>query len=212
MKIINLFLCAIAYACLIAGAGANPIQDPIADYLSMQVPDRSEYVGTIESIQRVKIDVNGDGTDEVFVGTWYRHSGSKEANYYAGYQQVQGGYQRITAANADVQVSSFETIFAGLLEEVAKQGLAIAGDIEVDSPQSGNVTKVGMLRFYYLTNGQLVVEERGALDLAVPAQKAAYERYFGKDRVTRKSIIESFSRQQLQQMGYTIPNWEPPPP
>jgi hypothetical protein len=212
MKIINAFLCAIACACLSTGAAATPIQDPIADYLSMRVPDRSEYIGTIESIQRIQIDVNGDGTKEVFVGTWYRHSGSKEAYYYAAYQQVQGGYQRITAANADVRVSSFETIFAGFLEEVAKQGLAIAGDIEVDSPQSGNVTKVGMLRFYHMTNGQLMVEERGALDLAIPEQKATYERYFGKDRVTRKATIEKFTPQNLQQMGYAIPNWEPPPP
>lgn len=212
MKPIHLFVCIVAYACLIARVGANPISDPIADYLAMQVPDRSEFIGTLEFVQRVKIDVDDDGTEEMFVGTWYRHSGSKEAYYYTGYKQVQGGYQRITLANTDVQVTSFETIFAGLLQEVAKQGLATAGDIEVDSPESGNVTKVGMLRFYYIVNEQLVVDERGALDLAVPADKAAYDRYFGKDRVTRKATIETFDRQQLQQMGYTLPNWEPPPP
>jgi hypothetical protein len=212
MKFTQLLLCAAASVCLMTVAAANPVQDPIADYLAMQIPDRSEYVGSLEFVQRVKIDVDGDGTDEVFVGTWYRHSGSKEAYGYAGYRQVQGGYTRMTPANADVLVGSFETMFAGLLQAISKQGLATAGDIEVDSPQSGNVTKVGMLKFYYMANGQLVEEQRAALDLAVPADKAAYERYFGKDRVTRKATIETLSREQLQQMGYTIPNWEPPPP
>lgn len=212
MKFTQLILCAAASGCLTAAAAANPIQDPIADYLLMQVPDRFEYVGTLEFLQHVKIDVDGDGTDEVFVGTWYRHSGSKEAYAYAGYRQVQGGYARMTSAIADIQISSFETIFAGLLQEVSKQGLATAGDVEVDSPESGNVTNVGVFRFYYVANGQLVVEERDALNVAVPADKAAYDRYFGKDRVTRKATIESVSRQQLQQKGYTIPNWDPPPP
>jgi hypothetical protein len=148
----------------------------------------------------------------VFVGTWYRHGGSKDAYGYAGYRQVQGGYARITPTNADVQISSFETIFAGLLQDVSKQGLAVSGDIEVDSPQSGNVTGVGMVKFYYLANGQLVEEQRPALNLTVLADKAVYDRYFGRDRVTRKATIETFTRAQLQQTGYTIPNWEPPPP
>lgn len=47
MKTSKLLLCVVANASLIAGAWANPIRDPIADYLGMQVPDRSEYVEPI---------------------------------------------------------------------------------------------------------------------------------------------------------------------
>lgn len=212
MEFTQLLRCAAASICLVGVATAGPIQDPIADYLAMQVPDRSEYVGTLDFLQRVKVDVDGDGSDEVFVGTWYRYSGSKEAYYYAGYRQKHDGYARITSANADVQISSFETIFAGSLQEISKQGLAEARDIEVDSPQSGNATKVGMLTFYYIANGHLVEELRAALNLAVPVDKIAYERYFGEKRVTRKATIATFSRDQLQQMGYSIPNWEPAQP
>jgi len=212
MKITNLLLFIAASLSLTAMAVANPIKDPIGDYLGMQVPDRFEFVGTLESVQRVKIDVNGDGTDEIFIGTWYRHSGSKELSGYAGYRQVNDGYERITPANADVQISSFETIFAGLLQEISKEGMSIAGDIEVDDPESGNVSKVGMLKFYYIENGQLLEAQRPPLNLTVPADKAVYDRYFGKDRVTRKSTIETFSREQLEQMGHAIPNWEQPSP
>jgi hypothetical protein len=208
MNFIQILLSAAASCSLIATVNGNSIQDPIADYLAMQVSDRSAYIETLEFVQRVKIDVDGDGTDEVFVGTWYRHSGSVDAYGYAGYRQVQGGYERITPASADVQISSFEMIFAGLLQELSKRGMASASDIEVNDNQSGKVTKVGMLKFYYLANGQLIEEQRPPLNLTVPSDKASYDRYFGKHRVTRKPTIETFSREQLKHMGYTIPNWE----
>jgi hypothetical protein len=176
------------------------------------VPARSDYVGTLEFVQRVKVDIDGDGNDEVFIGTSYRYSGAKYDFNWAGYIPVEGGFQRITPSNEDVSMATFEDIYIGPLTEVSRQGLATADDIEVDNPESGNITKVGLLRFYYIADGRLVEEERGSLDLTVPEQKTTHERYFGKDRVTRKATMESFSREQLQQMGYTIPNWEPPPP
>lgn len=61
----------------VAAAGETSISDPIADYLAMQVPDRSEYVGTLELIKRVKIDVDGDGNNEIFIGRWYRQGRKK---------------------------------------------------------------------------------------------------------------------------------------
>lgn len=210
MKTIGVLLCVIANAWVTADAEGNPIQDPVADYLAMQVPDRTDFIGTLDHVDRVKIDVDGDGNDEVFIGAPYKYSGTMEV-FWVGFKPVEGGYQRITPAEKDITIGSFETIYAGPLTEISKQGLATADDIEVDNRQSGNVTRVGMLKFYYIANGQLVEEQRAALDLAVPADKATYESYFGKARVTRKAAIETFSREQLQEMGYTIPNWEPPP-
>lgn len=192
---------------------ANPIQDPIADFLAMNVPDRIEYAGTPELVRRVKIDVNGDGNDEVFIGVPYRYSGAKSDFNWAVYLPVQGGYQRITAANSDISIPSFEKIFAGNLVEVFKQGLAYAYGVTVDNPKDANVTGVESLHFYTIANDALVDENRGALNLSIPAEKAIYDHYFGTDRQTRSVISNgTFTAQQLQQMGYTIPNWEPPPP
>ena len=192
-------------------AKANSIRDPIADYLAMQVPERIDYIGTLDHVDRAKIDLDGDGKDEMFIGAPYKYSGSMEV-LWVGYRVTGEGYQRITPANEDIMIGSFEDIYAGPLAEIAKQGLATAEDLEVDSPESGNVVKVGLLRFYHIANGRLVVEDRGGLDLTVPEQKAVYERYFGEKRVTRKAAIETLSREQLQTMGYTIPDWEPPSP
>jgi hypothetical protein len=210
-KTLRFVVCVVAGLSLIGSAKADSIQHPIADYLTMKVPERTEYIGTLDHVDCAKIDVDGDGKDEVFVGSPYKYSGTMEV-FWVGYRPVERGYQRITPADEDIMIGSFEDIYAGPLTEIATQGLATADDIEVDNPESGNVTKVGMLRFYYIANDRLVVEERGALDLAVPEQKAIYERYFGKDRVTRTATIETLGREQLETMGYTIPNWEPPSP
>jgi hypothetical protein len=211
LNAIGLFLAVVANTSEIARGEVSPIQDPIADYLAMRVPERTDYIGTLDHVDRVKVDVDGDESDEVFIGAPYQYSGTMEV-FWAGYRSVEGGYERITPADEDITIGSFEVIYIGPLTEISKQGLATADDVEVDNPESGNITKVGMLRFYYIADGRLVDEERGSLDLTVPEQKTTYERYFGKDRVTRKATMESFSRDQLQQMGYTIPNWEPPPP
>jgi hypothetical protein len=192
---------------------ANPIPDPIADFLAMNVPDRIEYAGTPEVVRRVKIDVNGDGNNEVFIGVPYRYSGAKSDFNWAGYMPVQGGYLRITPATSDISIPSFEKVFAGNLVEVSKQGLAYAYGVTVDNPKDANVTGVESLHFYTITNNVLVDEDRGTLNLSTPAEKAIYDRYFGANRQTRSTTSdETFTAQQLQQMGYTIPNWEPPPP
>jgi len=196
----------------ITGASmASRINDPIVDYLTMNVPDRIEYIETLDHVNCARIDMDGDEKEEVFIGAPYKYSGSMEV-LWVGYRPVEGGFERITPADEDIIIGSFEDIYAGPLTEIGREGLATADEIEVDNPESGNVAKVGMLRFYYIANGRLIQDERGALDLAVPEQKTTYERYFGKDRVTRKATIESLSREQLEAMGYTIPNWEPPPP
>jgi len=209
-----LFLFVAAFVLTIPLGHATPIQDPISDYLTMQVPDRLEYIGTPEIIKRVKIDVDGDGKDEIFIGAWYKYSGSKQAYYWSAYKEAQGGgYVRITPVSSDVLIPSFETIFAGNLVEVSKHGLAYAFGVTVDNPKDANVTGVESLHYFTIVNNALVDENRGALNLSTPADKTIYDRYFGPNRQTRSATSnETFTAQQLQQMGYTIPNWEPPPP
>ncbi|MEI6834990.1 MAG: hypothetical protein WCL28_13470 [bacterium] len=210
-KIFPLFLAALAFT---ATSGfCDPIQDPIADFLSMNVTDRIEYSGTPEVVRRVKIDVDGDGNAEVFIGVPYLYSGAKSDFNWTCYMPVEGGYQRITPADKDISIPSFDKIFAGNLVEVSKEGLAYASGVTVDNPRDANVSGVESLHFFTITNNALVEEDRGALNLSVQADKKIYDRYFGPDRKTRSvTSSNTFTIQQLQQMGYTIPNWEPPPP
>ena len=207
-------LLAITAAAMLAGyASADPVQDPIRDYLSLQVPERSEFIGTLEFIQRVKIDLDGDGSDEIFIGTWYRHSGSNQAYFWSAYKEIKGGYQRMTPANQDIHIASFENVFIGLIQEISKQGIVACHDVEVDKPENAEVIKVGELHFYHLTDDRLVDQKYGSLDLTNAELKKIYERYFGLSAKNRKpTSIETFTSDQLKKMGYTIPNWEPPSP
>lgn len=209
MKTRPSLLILVAATFLGGNAWADPIPDPIRDYLSLQVPERSEFIGTLEFIQRVKVDVDGDGADEIFIGTWYRHSGSNQAYYWSAYKEVKGGYQRITSPNQDVHIASFENVYIGLIQEISKQGIVAAYDVETDTPENAEVIKVGELHFYHLTDDRLVDQKSGPLDLAHAEQKKTYDRYFGMSVKTRKpTSIDTFTSDQLKQMGYAIPNWE----
>lgn len=210
-KVLLSFFWALAFTAT-SGFG-NPTQDPMADFLAMNVPDRIEYSGTPEVVKRIKIDVNGDGNPEIFIGVPYRYSGAKNDFNWSCYMPVQGGYERITPADKDISIPSFERIFAGNLVEVSKQGLAYAFGATVGDSKNADVTSVESLHFFTISNNVLVDENRGALDLNIPADRTIYDRYFGPGRQTRSvTSSDTFTAQQLQQMGYTIPNWEPPPP
>jgi hypothetical protein len=190
----------------------GPIQNPIADYLAMQVPGRSEYVGALQFIKRVNIDIDGDGTDEVFVGTWYRYMGSKDAYYWSAYKAIPGGgYSRLTPSGSDVFLL-FDNVFTGLIQERSIQGLVQYYGGQATTTDGGELARTN-LYFYYIENGELKEEHRGELNLSNSADKAVYDRYFGEGVQSRRlSSTDTFTAQQLQQMGYTIPNWEPPPP
>lgn len=144
-----------------AMAVADLVSDPIADYLKMEVSERVDLMEPLDHLDRVSIDVNGDGRDEVFVGSPYKYSGTMEV-FWVGYEAVDGRYRRITPENKDILIGSFETIYAGQLTEISQQGLATAEDIVVDDPEPGDVAKVGALRFYYIANDYLVIEDRVA--------------------------------------------------
>lgn len=126
---------------------------------------------------------------------------------------MKGGYQRLTPANQDVLITSFENVYIGPIQEISKQGIVAAHDVETDTPENAEVIKVGELHFYHLTEDRLVDQKSGPLDVTNAEQKKIYERYFGANAKTRKpTSIENFTSQQLKEMGYKIPNWEPPAP
>jgi hypothetical protein len=78
------------FATLIFRASADmAIQDPIVDYMAMNVPDRVTNVGRLLVIKKVEIDMEGNGKNDVFVGTWYRNSGPNTW-LWAGYAPIAG--------------------------------------------------------------------------------------------------------------------------
>src|ERR1700692_1663585 len=115
LKALSAFVCALVLTSTVTLAKA-PVTDPIADYLSMNVPDRIANVGRLLVIKKVEVDLEGNGKNDVFIGTWYRNSGP-DTWLWAGYAPTTGGYERITPADSDVLID-FDGIYVGELPDI----------------------------------------------------------------------------------------------
>src|SRR5271165_1654340 len=191
-----------------AALAEPPITDPIADYLAMNVPDRIANVGRLLVIKKVEIDLEGNGKNDVFVGTWYRNSGP-DTWLWAGYAPIEGGFRRITPGDSDILID-FDGIYVGYLPDVGRQGMAQAYSLELTNKDRDQSNMISDLSFYYVDNGVLVQQGTGALDRDDPDQEAKFEYYFGPNRkISETPKIESFTVFDLAQRGYHIPVWHP---
>ena len=191
-----------------AALAEPPIPDPIADYLAMNVPDRIANVGRLLVIKKVEIDLEGNGKNDVFVGTWYRNSGP-DTWLWTGYAPTPEGYARITPADSDVLID-FDSIYVGYLPDIARHGMAQAYSLELTNKDRDQSNMISDLTFYYIEDGRLAQQGTGALDRDDPDQEAKYEYYFGPDRkLSGTPKIESLTVMELAQRGYQIPIWRP---
>jgi hypothetical protein len=196
------------FATLIFRASAEmAIQDPIVDYMAMNVPDRVTNVGRLLVIKKVEIDMEGNGKNDVFVGTWYRNSGPNTW-LWAGYAPIAGGYERITPADSDVLID-FDAIYVGYLPDIGRRGMAQAYSLELDNRDRDQSNMISDLTFYYVENGKLMQQGTGALDRDDPEQESKFQYYFGPNRkISATPKIESFTVPELVQRGYRIPIWK----
>ena len=191
--------------CVLSTAKANDvITDPIADYLSMNVPDRAENAGRLLVLKKVEVDMEGNGKPVVFVGTWYRKSGPNTWLWIA-YAPVAGGYQRIT--DSDVLID-FTEIYVGPIPALHRNGLVQAYSLELDNQDRDQSNMISDLEYYVVDGYKLVQQGAGALDREDPDQKATFDYFFGPKRaVSSAPQITSYSVGELAQRGYHLPNW-----
>jgi hypothetical protein len=186
-----------------------PITDPIADYLAMNVPDRIANVGRLLVVKKVEVDLEGNGKNDIFVGTWYRNSGP-DTWLWSGYAPTAGGYDRITPADSDVLID-FDGIYVGDLPDIGRHGMAQAYSLELTNKDREQSNMISDLTFYYIEDGRLTQQGTGALDRDDPDQEAKFEYYFGPDRKPAGTPrIESLTVMDLAKRGYRIPLWRPP--
>jgi hypothetical protein len=185
-----------------------PVTDPIADYLAMKVPDRIANVGRLLVIKKVEVDLEGNGKNDVFIGTWYRNSGP-DTWLWAGYAPTTDGYERITPADSDVLID-FDGIYVGELPDIGRHGMAQAYSLELTNKDRDQSNMISDLTFYYIEDGRLAQQGTGALDRDDPDQEAKFEYYFGPDRkMSGTPRVESLTVLDLAQRGYRIPLWRP---
>jgi hypothetical protein len=199
------FLAWLGFLWCAAAYGQN-IKDPIADYLAMKVPDRAENTGGLLVVKRVEVDIDGNGTPDVFVGTWYRKSGPNTW-LWVGYQKDSDGYRRITPADSDVLID-FDNIYIGEIPDLQRQGLVQGYSLELDNKDRDQSNLLSDLEYYYVDNGSLVQQSAGPLDRDDPDQNQTYDFFFGPNRKVRETPrVESFTIIDLIHRGYVMPDW-----
>jgi hypothetical protein len=127
-------------------AFAQVIHDPIADFLELAVPDRYSDASEVVDINKVSCDLNGDGSDEVFVGHHKMWTGDNRSIYYAAYQRIDNGFRRLLAPDQDLAINfhggNRTTTFVGFVQERSDQGLLIVDPVyrhKADDPR-GNTS------------------------------------------------------------------------
>jgi hypothetical protein len=207
LKALSAFVYALVLTSTMTLAEA-PVTDPIADYLAMNVPDRIANVGRLLVIKKVEVDLEGNGKNDVFIGTWYRNSGP-DTWLWAGYAPTTDGYERITPADSDVLID-FDGIYVGELPDIGRHGMAQAYSLELTNKDRDQSNMISDLTFYYIEDGRLAQQGTGALDRDDPDQEAKFEYYFGPDRkMSGTPRVESLTVLDLAQRGYRIPLWRP---
>jgi hypothetical protein len=185
-------------------AAGEVVTDPIADYLSMNVPDRVENAGRLLVLKRVEVDMEGDGRPIVFVGTWYRKSGPNTWLWVA-YAPVTAGFQRIT--DSDVLID-FAGIYVGPIPALHRNGLVQAYSLELDNQDRDQSNMISDLEYYFVENDKLVQKGAGALDRDDPDQKTTFDYFFGPERAASSAPkITSFTVGELVRQGYHLPTW-----
>jgi hypothetical protein len=187
-----------------SAVAGEAIADPIADYLSMNVPDRAENAGRLLVLKRVEIDMEGNGRPIVFVGTWYRKSGPNTWLWVA-YAPVTGGFQRIT--DSDVLID-FAGIYVGPIPALHRNGLVQAYSLELDNQDRDQSNMISDLEYYFVDSDKLVQQGAGALDREDPDQKATFDYFFGSKRAgSNTPKITSYTVGELVRQGYHLPAW-----
>ena len=207
LKGLSVFVYSLVLTNTVTLAGTT-VTDPIADYLAMNVPDRIANVGRLLVIKKVEVDLEGNGKNDVFIGTWYRNSGP-DTWLWAGYAPTTDGYERITPADSDVLID-FDGIYVGELPDIGRHGMAQAYSLELTNKDRDQSNMISDLTFYYIEDGRLAQQGTGALDRDDPDQEAKFEYYFGPDRkMSGTPRVESLTVLDLAQRGYHIPLWRP---
>jgi hypothetical protein len=203
IKLVGYLLFLLAFALAVFAVG-EPITDPIADYLSMDVPDRAENAGRLLMLKRAEVDIDGNGKPIVFVGTWYRKSGPNTW-LWVGYAPVAGGFQRIT--DSDILID-FAGIYVGPIPTLHRNGMVQAYSLELDNQDRDQSNMISDLEYYYLDGGKLVEQGAGALDREDPEQKSIFDSFFGEKRAPSTTPkITSYTVGELIRQGYHLPSW-----
>jgi len=197
------------------------VKEPIADFIGLNIPDRYSDVSEVVRVVKITCDLNGDGREDIFVGTSKMWLGDNINIYAAGYMPTGNGFERLTPQSSDVAIDPRffgprETSYCGYVEERQAQGLLVLGNDFVshdpnDPEKLVRPEQYATRKFYHILDGRLIVDELGPLDLRTLEGKTFFDRYFGEGVESRPVRFEDYATDRLKELGYALPDWKQPP-
>ena len=190
----------------------NVVQDPVADFLNLQIEDRYSEASEVSIIHKVSIDLNLDGQAEVMVGHNKMWSGDNSGVYFAIYsKRLDGSYDRLTDNNQDIRLppllgNESEFVFLGQVDELGGPGLLIFNYPHGDGDLS--TQRIESRQFLSVSNGVLRVQDLPGLDLTKPSEKKLFEKYSGQTGQQGSYSYEPLTTEKLTELGYALPDWK----
>ena len=185
----------------------------------MQLPIEERYtdVSRVVRVHEIRVDLDGDGVDELFVGHRMMWWGDNYGLYGAFYKKSVLGYVRLTPKDEAIAIDprffgQRDTTFCGFIREINGEGLLVLANdfVSHDPEDSEKLIQPGSYssrRIFRVEQDRLEVIELGPLDLHSKEGKAFYDEYF-KGQTTRSVQPDnSYSVDELKAKGYEIPDW-----
>jgi len=200
---------------ILRSAYADVVYDPLKDFLNLPIPGRYTDVSEVVVVYEVRCDIDGDGSNELFIGHQQMWNGGNGI-YFTAYKPVPDGFLRLLPPNKDVVIDFYggdrACIYVGWVSEKKSQGMLILDPVYQRVPGDPSkllpVEQYSARKFYRIKGGKLLIEELGPLDLRTKEGKAFYDRYFGTEIKSRSLRFEHYSAGDLEGMGYKLPDWK----
>jgi hypothetical protein len=214
----------ILVAILIAVSSAfcnDTVKDPILDFLQLPIEERYTDASSVVRVHEIRVDIDGDGVDELFVGHHMMWWGDNYGLYGAFYKKSPQGYVRLTPKDKAIAIDPRffgrrDSTFCGFINEINGEGLLVlANDFVSRDPEDSEKLvppdSYSSRRIFRVVQDRLEVIELGPLDLHSKEGKAFYDEYFGGQPTRSVRADRSYSVDELKEKGYEIPDWKRPP-
>lgn len=190
-------------------ANAELVTDPIKDFLSLPIADRYTEASSVARVDQVLIDIDLDGTQELFIGHSKMWLGDNNGVYFSIYKRNERGYTRLTAEDEDIRLQLHDGqpkfIFVGKVDELGETGLLICNSPQGDGELSNQ--RIESRTFVFVIGNSIKSRELPGLDLKNKDDLDIYKKYFPKPGHQGGYQSESLTVEELTTRGVKVPDW-----
>ena len=196
MQIIRIAVQVLLAITLLHRIQAEPIHDPIRDFLETPDLDRDIAVPDMKEFSKLELDIVGDGKKVICLSAY----GDRSGDYWTVYLPVPGGYKaaRTTAGDRLIGFST-EKFYVGYIDEIKRRGILT---------YRGRIRTGFALEAYWISGNRLLHKEIGVVKVEEGGKSPPLlEKYFPESRNPKSPLnpVQRITIDDLKVLGYSIP-------